>query len=162
MNSFGLMDKNDYMLININNTKEQHLLDIDMSDKEVGTYSQCKQMNSYVRKCDNVSFSESLYDNNGLPNVGHYYWRIMWYSTKDGRVLSVTKEATHKKVIIADLATGKKVEAAYRLTGFPSLTTSQDATGKIKIIAGGGMFSDVTIEDAKQFFDTHKNQIVSN
>lgn len=162
MNSFGMMDKNDYMLINIDNTKEQHLLDIDMSDKDVGTYSQCEQMNSYVRKCDNVSFSESLYDNNGLPNVGHYYWRIMWYSTKDGRVLSVTKEATHKKVIIADLATGKKVEAAYRVTGFPELTTSQDATGKIKIIAGGGMFSDVTIEDAEQFLNTQENKLVSN
>ena len=128
MNSFGMMDKNDYMLINIDNTKEQHLLDIDMSDKDVGTYSQCEQMNSYVRKCDNVSFSESLYDNNGLPNVGHYYWRIMWYSTKDGRVLSVTKEAAHKKVIIADLATGKKVEAAYRVTGFLSLIHISEPT----------------------------------
>ena len=162
MNSFGMMDKNDYMLISIDNTKERHLLDIDMSDKDVGTYSQCEQMNSYVRKCDNVSFSESLYDNNGLPNVGHYYWRIMWYSTKDGRVLSVTKEATHKKVIIADLSTGKKIEAAYRLTGFPELTTSQDATGKIKVIAGGGMFSDVMIEDAEQFLDTAEQKLVSN
>ncbi|RLA83493.1 MAG: hypothetical protein DRG78_04165 [Epsilonproteobacteria bacterium] len=162
MNSFGIMDKNDYMLINIDNTKKRHLLDIDMSDKDVGTYSQCEKMNSYVRKCDNVSFRESLYDNNGLPNVGHYYWRIMWYSTKDGRVISVTKEATHKKVIIADLATGKKVEAAYRLTGFPELTTSQDATGKIKIIAGGGMFSDVTVEDAEQFLDAKDNKLVDN
>ncbi len=154
LNSFGVMDKNDYMLININNTKERHLLDIDMSDKDVGTYSQCEQMNSYVRKCDNVSFSESLYDNNGLPNVGHYYWRIMWYSTKDGRVIAVTKEATHKKVFITDLTTGKKVEAAYRVTGFPELTTSQDRTGKIKVIAGGGLFSDVIIEDAEKFLDT--------
>jgi len=156
MSSFGLTDKTDYMLVNMSNPTQQNLLDIDLSDKDLATYSQCERMNSYVQKCDNVNFSESLYDHNGLINQGHYYWRVMWYKTNSGKILSITKEATHKKVIITDLTTGKKVEAAYRITGFATLESTQDATGKIKIIAGGGLFSDEVIEDAEALFMTAK------
>lgn len=155
MNSVGLTDKKDYMLVNIANPQEKYLLDIDMNAKDVGTYSGCKRVNSFVNKCDNVSFSESLYDNNGMPNVGHYYWRVMWYRTANGKILSISKEAGHKKILITDLISGKQAEAAYRLTGFPELTSTQNSDGKIKIIVGGGLLSDIVIEDAETYLKEH-------
>jgi len=157
MNSFGLSDKTDYMLVDMNDPQKQFLLDIDMSDKDIAAYSDCEKMNSYVNKCNNVSYSESLYNYNGLINQGHYFWRIMWYRTQSGKVLAVTKEAGHKKVVITDLVTGDKVEAAYRITGFATLDSSQDATGKITITAGGGLFSDEVIDDAEAYLSNHKN-----
>lgn len=150
LSAFGVMDKHDYLLINVENPSKKVSFDITLGGKEVASYSDCAKVNSYVNKCESMDLKESLYNAYGLPNSAHYYWRILWFSSKDG-VISVTREATERKVMITDLKTEKRVEGAYRVTGFPELFAEQDKNGKIKVTAGGGMFPNEVIEDAESF-----------
>lgn len=156
LSTFGIIDKKDYMLINIKDPKKKHALDIDVSGKNVENYSDCQKANKYVARCNHVEFKESLYSKTGLPNTAHYYWRILWFSTKDG-ALSVSRESTQTKVMLTNLNNGKRAEAAFRLTGFPELIAEQNKNGKIKVTAGGGLFPDKIIEDAEKFLDTAVN-----
>lgn len=145
----GLTKKQDYMLVNLYDSTKKFLFDITLGEKEVAYYSNCRKTSRYIAKCDSVEFSEALYKQNGLPNTGHYYWTILWFSTPDG-VIAATREKVQTTVIITDLITGKKVEAAFRLTGFPELSGEQDKNGKIKLTVGGGYLSDVVINDANK------------
>ena len=148
--TLGVIDKYDYLLINIEDPSKKVSFDISLGGKDIALYSECSKVNNYVNKCQNMDRRESLYNANGLPNSSHYYWRILWFSGKDGAI-SVTREAIEKKVMITDLITGKRAEAAYRVTGFPELFAEQDKTGKIKVTAGGGMFPNEVIEDGETF-----------
>lgn len=150
LSAFGVMDKHDYLLINIEDPSKKVSFDITLGGKDIALYSDCARVNNYVNKCGNMDLKESLYTVHGLPNSAHYYWRILWFSSKDG-VMSVTREATERKVMITDLRTEKRAEAAYRVTGFPELFAEQDKNGKIKVTAGGGMFPNEVIEDAETF-----------
>lgn len=146
----GITDKQDYMLINLYDSNKKYLFDITLGDKESSFYSQCKKTSNYIAKCDSVTMKETLYKQNNLPNTGHYYWTILWFSTPDG-AMAATREKVQTKVILTDLISSKKVEAAFRLTGFPELSAEQDKNGKIKIKIGGGYLADVVIEDANKF-----------
>lgn len=150
LTAFGVMDKHDYLLINIEDSSKKISFDITLGGKDVASYSDCAKVNSYVNKCGSMDLKESLYNAYGLPNSAHYYWRILWFSSKDG-VVSVTRESTERKVMITDLITGKRAEGAYRVTGFPELFAEQDKNGKIKVTAGGGMFPNEVIDDAETF-----------
>lgn len=156
MSSLGIIEKKDYMLVNLDNPKLFQLFNIDTSDKQVQIYSQCRNDGSFINKCDNMDSVVSLYKPDGSINNGHYYWRIMWYKTKD-KTIAVAMEANFKKITITDLETGKKVEAAYRLTGFPGIESSQDATGNVKVSALGGVFSDVQVDNAEEFLKKEKD-----
>lgn len=160
-NSLGINDKEDYMLVSIENSEKTFPINITIGSKNVGQYSDCEQSNSLVRKCNNVDFTESLYTNEGLPNTGHYYWAILWFTTGDGEAILATRENTQRSVIITDLTTGTKKEAAYRVTGFPELMAEQDSHGHIKVIAGGGIFPDEVIEDAEAFIKKPTDSTVS-
>jgi hypothetical protein len=161
LSTFGVLDKHDYMLINIEDPTKKISFDISLSSKDIALYSNCQKANRYINKCANVDFKESLYTVNGLPNSGHYYWRVLWFSTKNGAI-SATREATQRKVMITDLVTGKRVEGAYRVTGFPELFAQQDKNGKIKVTAGGGMFPDEVIEDAEELLKNTPVQTAKN
>jgi len=154
-NSLGLLEKSDYMLVNVFNPNEKQLINITLGEKEVALYSQCQQTNRYIRKCQNMDMKESLYQPNGLKNFNHYYWNIDWFVGKD-RVFSVTKEANNKKVLITDLKTGKQVEAAYRLTGFPEFSADQDKNGRVSIHVEGGLLPSVDIPDAEEFLEKNE------
>lgn len=152
----GITDKQDYMLVNVYDSTKSFLFDITLGEKNVGYYSDCKKTSRYIAKCDTVEFSEALYKQNGLPNTGHYYWTILWYSTPDGAI-AATRENTQTKVMVTDLISGKKVEAAFRVTGFPELSGEQDKNGKIKLTVGGGYLSDVVIDDANKLLTEMKD-----
>jgi hypothetical protein len=157
-NALGINSKEDYMLINIDNPTKTYPINITLGDKEVALYSQCKRQNRYVQKCDKMDMSVSLYKPNGMKNTSHYYWSILWFQGKN-TVYSITKESTHKKVLIRDLNGGKTVEAAYRLTGFPEFFTEQDGNGVVKLHVEGGLLPSVDITDAEEFLN--KNPDVS-
>ena len=150
LSAVGVMDKHDYLLINVEDPSKKVSFDITLGGKDIALYSDCTKANNYVNKCGNMDLKESLYTVNGLPNSSHYYWRILWFSSKNG-VISVTREATERKVMITDLKSEKRAEGAYRVTGFPELFAEQDKNGKIKVTAGGGMFPNEVIEDAETF-----------
>ena len=154
-NIFGLTEKSDYMLINVLNPNEKQLINITLGDKEIQILSQCRQSSKYIRVCQHMDVREGLYEPNGLKNFSHYYWNINWFVGKN-RVFSVTKEATGKKVLITDLKTGKKVEAAYRITGFPGLTTEQDENGVVSVHVDGGLLPSVDISDAEDFLEKNE------
>ncbi len=157
-NALGINSKEDYMLINIDNPSKTYPINITLGDKEVALYSQCERQNRYVRKCDKMDMRVSLYQPNGLKNTSHYYWSVQWFQGKN-TIYSITKESTHKKVLIRDLNSGKTVEAAYRLTGFPEFSTKQDDNGVVKLHVEGGLLPSVDIVDAEELLN--KNPDVS-
>jgi len=159
--TIGLTTKEDYMLISLDDNSKQYLFDITLGDKEIALYSQCRQSkHKYIDYCDKVDFRQSVFQPNGLKNFSHYYWNINWFRGKN-TIFSITKEASHAKVLIRDLNTGKIVKAAYRLTGFPEFQAKQDSDGVVKIHVSGGLFPNVDIEDSEQFLAKNENDEVA-
>ncbi|WP_456404793.1 hypothetical protein [Hydrogenimonas sp.] len=151
-NAIGITEKKDYMLISLKNPSLHRLINITLGEKEVALYSQCRQKNSYVNICDTMNMKQSLFEPNGLKNANHYFWNIHWFKGKE-KIFSVTKESNNKKVLIADLEHNRSVEGAYRVTGFPEYTTSQDEKGIVKVHVEGGLLPSVEIPDAEKLLN---------
>lgn len=153
--TFGLTRKPDYMLVNITNQSQQHLFNISLEGKNVHEFSDCRQTSKYIATCNNMETSHALYDNNGMPNTAHYYWRVLWLSTQNGAI-AVTRENTQTTVMLTDLYTGKRAKAAYRTTGFPGISATQNNKGVIRVAVSGGLLPGEVIEDAEAFLATAK------
>ena len=159
-NALGVMQKNDYMLISLNNPKQRHMLNITLGEKDVALYSECRNTSRYYQKCDQMDMRESLYQPNGLKNFNHYYWNVTWFSGKD-KVFAVTKESNNRNVNVIDLESGKKVTMASRVTGFPEFEAVQDNTGTVKVHVAGGFLPSVDISSAEGKLDDKKTKIAS-
>lgn len=150
---FGLSKKEDYVLMNIDTDK---LIRFNISS-ESKNQSECiqkgKQINAFVGKCEKSVSFESLYDKFGMPNVGHYYWRVMWVNTPSGKTIAVTIEDGVKRLMATDLLSGKKVLLKERLMGINQFKMRQEADGKIFVDVQLG-FSDETVEDIEKQLET--------
>ncbi len=143
-NSFGIgKADSDYMLVNIKSGKSVPLA-MTLESKKAGNYSGCSSRGLY-NKCAHVEFRESLYEQNGLKNHGHYYWRARWFNTPDGPIL-VVKENGLKNLNAINLKTGKKVNLFTRALGINSFEITQDKSGVLSLVAQLG-FSKKTIPD---------------
>ena len=149
-NSLGINKKQDYKLVDLNNPSTGHLINITLGDKEVQSFSNCKRQNRFVQKCSQMDVRNSLYEPNGLKNFSHYYWSVTWFKGKN-TIFSVSKESSHRKIYIRDLKTGKTVEAASRITGFPEFSATQDKNGLVKILVNGGFLPSVGNKNAEKF-----------
>jgi len=101
-----------------------------------------------INKCNKATSFESLYDTMGLPNSGHYYWRIGWFKTDEGPFV-ITSENT--KVIIKNLHTQQEVVAFNRILGVNYIITKRNVDGKISLLARLG-FGTEQIDDVYTFF----------
>ena len=147
----GIVDHQsyEYMLANIE-TGDVVPLDIRTDGKEVGVMSNCRRKNSVMNVCDDVDFQESLYKQNGMRNLGHYFWKVYWFNTPQG-AYTVAQEAGLRKVTITSLETKRKVVAFERTLGINGFTVNQTPDGVISLSAQVG-FSNETIDDAVAFF----------
>lgn len=149
--SIGLSRADDYAVLNITNGK-LFPINIDASNKNVASYSDCRKRNNFFNECANMTTRESLYARDGSRNKGHYYWRANWFNTPSGTIL-IALENGVKDVTITNLTTGKKAAAFSRAMGIVGFDAYQLPDGKIKIVANWA-FQDHQIDDAVAFLET--------
>ncbi len=144
-NALGATRQEDYALYSMS-TGQLHPLDIAADGKTTSVHSQCRQKNAVLRLCDRVDFVDSLYDQQGLPNFSHYFWRVSWYRTARGPI-AIAQEAGLKHITVTDLATGQKAVAFTRMLGIAGFTSRQDANGRVSVVAQMG-FDKQVLDDA--------------
>jgi hypothetical protein len=146
---FGLIKKEDYGLMNVE-TGKMSMFNISSESKN---RNEClkrgKQINSFAYKCENSISFETLYDKFGMPNVGHYYWRVSWMKTPSGKMIAITIEDGVKRLIATDLTAGKRVLLKERMMGINQFKVKQDGAGKISVDVKLG-FSEETVEDVEK------------
>jgi hypothetical protein len=150
--SFGLTKKEDYGLMNLD-TGKLSMFNISSESKNRSECIQKQRINSFVNKCEKSVSFESLYDQFGMPNVGHYYWRVTWMKTPSQKNIAVTIEDGVKRLIATDLTTGKRVLLKERMMGINQFKVKQDGAGKISVDVKLG-FNDETIEDVEKQLET--------
>jgi hypothetical protein len=149
---FGLSKKSDYGLFNIESGKFI-TFDIASEDKNQNECVQRQYVNSVAYKCKKSFSYESLYDQFGKPNVGHYYWRAVWMNTPSKKPISITIESGVKKLIATDLTTGKRVLLKERIMGINQFNVKQNPDGKISVDVQLG-FDHETIDDVENLLNT--------
>lgn len=148
-NTLGISKKEDYKLVNLNNPQEGYLINVTLGDKQIHLYSDCKRQNRFVQRCSQMDSRNSLYEADGSKNATHYFWAITWFKGKD-TIFSVTQESGYKKIYVRNLKTGKTVEIASRITGFPEFSAVQDKNGLVKVYVSGGLLPNVQNTDAEE------------
>lgn len=147
----GVNKKEDYLLFNID-TKRQVPINISMDGKNEAAYSGCRKKNSLVNGCAKVDFFESLFDQYGQPNGGHYYWRISWLSTGSGPLL-ITTENSMRETYLENLSNSKKATLFNRLLGINYVIVTEQPDGKVTATAKMG-FDTQNVDDVEHFLDT--------
>jgi hypothetical protein len=142
----GITESYEYLLANIATSKVVPL-NLQTGSKQVSVMSGCENQNNFVNKCSNVSMMESLYDADGQPNYGHYYWSVNWFNTKNGPI-AFYKESSKVKAV--DLKNSQEFILFSRILGVNYFEALQDANGKVSVKAKLG-FSSETINDVERF-----------
>jgi len=145
--TLGMNKKEDYMLLNLD-TGRQVSINISMDGKNEGDYSKCRKKGAVANVCKKVEFFESLYDSNGLPNGGHYFWRISWQNSNSGPLL-ITTENSMRETTAENLSTGKKTVLFNRMLGINYVIVTEKPDGRISANAKLG-FDSQTVEDVEQ------------
>jgi len=145
--TMGINKKEDYMLLNMD-TGRQIFINVSMEGKNEKEYSNCRKKGAMINACKNVEFFESLYDKYGMPNAGHYFWRISWQNSNSGPLLIIT-ENSMRETTVENLNTGKKAVLFNRLLGINYVIVSEKPDGKISATAKLGLDTQ-TIEDIEQ------------
>jgi len=148
--TLGVNKKEDYALLNID-TGKQISINVSMDGKNESVYSECRKRNSFINSCANVDFQESLFDKYGLPNAGHYYWRISWFNTKTGPILIVTENSL-RETVAENLNYGKKSTLFNRVLGINYVIVTEMPDGKISATAKMGLDTQ-TIENIEEFIN---------
>jgi len=148
--TLGVNKKEDYALLNID-TGKQILINVSMDGKNESVYSECRKQNSFINSCSNIDFQESLFDKYGLPNAGHYYWRISWFNTKTGPILIVTENSL-RETIAENINTGKKATLFSRMLGINYVIVSEKPDGRISATAKMGLDTQ-SIENIEDFIN---------
>lgn len=148
--SLGVNRKEDYALLNID-TGKQVLINVSMDGKNESLYSECRKHNSFINSCANVDFQESLFDKYGLPNAGHYYWRISWFNTKTGPILIVTENSL-RETVAENLNSGKKSTLFNRILGINYVIVTEMPDGRISATAKMGLDTQI-MEDIEDFIN---------
>lgn len=136
----------DYAFLNLS-TGNLIPLNVSADGKTTNRYSECRKKNNMVNVCNKMTSFESLYDQNGLHNMTHYYWRTNWHKTKTG-AYAVVQENGLKEINIIDLATGKRVNAFERGLGIESYSSGITKDGKLRIVASWA-FGNHVIDDVE-------------
>jgi hypothetical protein len=118
--------------------------DISAAGKSVTTLSQCHRRNAVVNVCDQSKTFESVWEKDGSPNYGHYYWRVDWQRVQ-GSPIAVAQESGRKQINAYDLVSGKKVNLFERTLGVTGFHT-ETAGSRLKVVYRVG-FDSTTIDD---------------
>lgn len=123
----------DYALFNVR-TGNTVYLNIAESDEQVGHGIDCRPKNAFVNKCGGWVSHASLYDNDGQPNILHYYWRIEWAQTPVGPI-AVALERGVEDVDAIQLDTDTVKTVFHRALGIKSAKISQNPDGSLAVTA---------------------------
>lgn len=157
--TLGINNKEDYLLLNID-TGAVVSINISYDKKNVAVHSNCRATSSkFVNKCDNVQFYDSLYDESGNPNRGHYFWSINWYNTSSGTLL-LFMDNNGRDLYAQNLNNNKKATILSRMLGINWFTSTQKADGTVSVVARMG-FSDETIENVESTLAAKATETVS-
>ena len=132
--------KDDYMLVHIGSGK-QTLVDVSLDSKTTAFLSNCRKKSTLINICDTARYKESLYDQNGLKNLGHYYWSIRWFNTESGPFM-VARERGFKEISVTHLGTGQRLVAFQRTMGISHFDVSRNPDGSIALEANLGFSSE--------------------
>jgi len=146
--TLGVARKDDYMLFNIS-TGKMIALNIPIEGKETNFYGGCVRKNLILSNCADVETYQSLFDQDGTPNLRHYFWRVRWFKTPSGPIM-VGQDNGLSEIGITNLATGKRVVAFSRALGIAGFSADQAPDGGVVVIAQMG-FSKEKIDDAAAF-----------
>lgn len=150
--TLGMNKKEDYALLNID-SKKMIPVNISIEDKQVQVMSACRQRNNFVNDCAQMDSYESLFDKNGSKNLSHYFWRISWFNTPEGRPILVSQEGGLSKISASDLNSGKKVILFERTLGIAGFFAIQKPDGEISVSAKMG-FSTENKDNVLALVDT--------
>lgn len=128
----GLSKTEDYGLLNLE-TGKLILFNISKDSKNRSDCVQKERINSVFNKCQKSISYEALYDQTGLPNTGHYFWRVVWMNTLSKKPIAITIENGVKQLIATDLTTGKRVLLKERMMGINQFKVKQGSDGKIAV-----------------------------
>lgn len=150
--TLGVNDKNDFAFLNID-SGEMIPINITIDAKDVSLRGECrkKSRSSIMAQCQYLGTTESLYQQNGLPNGGHYYWQTNWINTPSGPILIWTDGGFGAKTMLYNPISKKKVIAFSRTLGINFITVENKGNGKYSLTGQLGFGSD-TIDDIEAFF----------
>lgn len=141
----GVGEKADYQLLHVK-TGALVPFNIPVENKDVVIGgSGCSRQNSFTMKCKSLDFAASVYDANGLPNFGHYYWRLRWYKSEKG-IYALGLEDGLRKLTLTNLSEPEKKSVLFeRLLGIAGFRAGLNKSGMIDVTARLGFF-----EESKQ------------
>jgi hypothetical protein len=96
---------------------------------------------------------ESVFQKDGSKNLSHYFWRISWFNTPEGRPILVSQEGGLSKVSATDLNSGKKVILFERTLGIAGFYAIQKPDGEVSVSAKMG-FSTENKDNVLSLIDT--------
>lgn len=142
--TLGVAQKYDYMLVHVDSGKAVPF--------NVGMDSAREDYLASCFNCDNFTNS-GLWDQNGIKNFKHYYWRVQWLHSPRGPI-AVVQENGLKDITVTDLRTGEKAVAFSRPLGISAYDVRQSADGTVSIVAQMGLTPE-SLPDAVAFLDEH-------
>lgn len=148
-NILGVAKKNDYAMLNLENNRVE-LLNISSDGNEVAFHDRCRQVNYVMASCAKVDFFDSLYDQSGLPNFSHYFWRISWYKTPARPVL-IVQEGGLQEISAVDLRDYSRKTLFSRTLGIAGFKVQQNKNGIVSVNARMG-FSEEVFENVDTAF----------
>jgi hypothetical protein len=144
--TLGMVKDYGYLLVNIENG-DLVPVNVSTGGKDVAVMSNCHRKNNFVNECDTMDTVESLYEVNGKPNYGHYYWGVKWLEGQSGPIL-IYKESSSVKLV--ELTTKRIYTLFERMLGVNYIDVRQNVEGNVSVFAKLGFGSD-EISDVNVF-----------
>lgn len=145
----GRAEDIDYAMFNVE-TGHTTILNIGEVGENVGHGTNCRRQNKVVNKCSGWESHAALYDEMGLPNMSHYYWRVSWMPTSDGPT-AVVLENSLKDVDVIRLNSDQTANAFHRALGIQGFMAEPAPEGSLKVI-GYWAFDKHVVDDVRTLF----------
>lgn len=129
----GTENDKDFALFNVR-TGNTVYLNVSEVGEQVGHGVNCRPKNAFVNRCGGWVSHAALYEDDGQPNILHYYWRIDWAQTPAGPIaVALEKGVENVDAIRLDSDTVKTV--FHRALGIKSAMISQNPDGSLAVTA---------------------------
>jgi len=140
----GHSDDRDYALFNVHTGHVVYLNRSEATDT-VGQGSDCHAKTRLVSRCNGWSSQEEMFQSDGLPNLGHYYWGVQWMATAQGPT-AVVMENGMREVNVIRLDNGARANVFKRGLGITRFLVQPTADGSLSV-TGQWMFQDHLLAD---------------
>jgi hypothetical protein len=146
----GRGDDRDYALFNVHTGHVVYLNRSESTDK-VGHGNDCHAKTRLVSSCGGWSSQEEMFQSDGVPNLGHYYWGVQWMGTAQGPT-AVVMENGMREVNVIRLDSGARANVFTRGLGITSFLVQPTADGSLSV-TGKWMFQDHIMADVQTLFE---------